>query len=316
MKQAKIIVLGFQTPIGQAILEQLAIHNYPFDQIFLLDPKKVHEKQFYQGEEKHVIAFDSFDWKSPFIVLICDKEAFSICPQKPLPKNSWAIDCTGLFSKSQAIIPQFNLNKIKKSKKHILCSPTSLTVILCHILSDLIKYKPIKTRIIALVGTSFLSSENAEKLRQQTRSVYTQIPVLIKHNQPPLAFNIIPQIPTEKSQACSHQLKQILNLNNDFRHCFVPVFRGFCLFISCTLNQKIKHPKDIWKNNPFIHVMDLKDGPFILSTAATISETKVFITDIKYHANNLSFWVVGDDIQTGLTLNTIHIIDTLIKNFI
>lgn len=316
MKTLKIIILGFQTPIGQAILEQLGIHNYPTEQIFLLDPKKVNEKQLYQGEEKHIIPFDAFDWKAPFIVLICDKEVLNIYPKKTLPKNSWAIDCTGLFSKSEPIIPMFNETKIKKIKNRILCSPTSMTVVLSRVLSDLIKYEPVKTRAIALIGTSFLCADEAKKLREQTRSVYTQIPVLIQHNQPPLAFNLIPQIPSEKAKACPQQLKQILNINCDFRHCFVPVFRGFCLFISCTLKQKIKQPKNLWKSNPFVHLMDLNDGPFILSAAATLSETKVFVMDIKYQENNLSFWVVGDDIQTGLTLNTIHIIESLIKKII
>ena len=72
----------------------------------------------------------------------------------------------------------------------------------------------------------------------------------------------------------------------------------------------------VWKNNSFIRVMNPKETKFILSCAATLSETKVFIMDVQYHENNLSFWVVGDDIQTGMTLNTIHIIDSVIKKFI
>lgn len=315
MRTFKIIVLGFQTPIGQAVLQQLAIHNFPFEQIFLLDAKKVKEKQFYQGEEKPVISFKSFDWESPFIVLICDKQ-ISNYPQKSLPKNCWAIDCTGLFSKCEPIIPKFNASKIKKSKNHILCSPTSITVILSYILSDLKKYQPFKIKVITLIGTSFLSADDSEKLREQTRSVYTQIPVLTPENQPPLAFNIIPQIPTQTALLCPKQLLQIINLHCDFRHCFVPVFRGFCLFISCDLKQTVTNPKKLWQDTPFVRVMDNKNSPFILSTAATLSETTVFITNIKFQENNLSFWVVGDDIQTGLTLNTIHIINSLIKNFI
>ena len=72
----------------------------------------------------------------------------------------------------------------------------------------------------------------------------------------------------------------------------------------------------LWKNNSFVHVMGKKEGNFVLSCAATLSETKVFIIDLQYQDNFLSFWVVGDDIQTGMTLNTIHIINSLIKKFI
>ena len=55
MQQVKIIILGIQNTTAQAILEQLAIHGYPSEQILLLDQQnKVLKKQFYQGEEKRV----------------------------------------------------------------------------------------------------------------------------------------------------------------------------------------------------------------------------------------------------------------------
>ena len=236
-------------------------------------------------------------------------------PHKKSHKHTWLIDCTGYLSEAPCIVPAFNENKIANVKNHILCAPMSMSVILSHVLSDLIPYQLLKVESVALIGTSFLGGEAAKNLREQTRSVYTQIPVELSPNKPPLAFNLIPQIQTPQPLTCRCQIQNILNLDIDFHHCFVPVFRGFCLFISCHLKHKIPHLDFLWQNNSFVRIMNKKNS-FILSCAATLSETKVFIMDIQYSEKNLSFWVVGDDIQTGMTLNTIHIIDSLIKKFI
>ncbi len=317
MKPVKIIILGIQSATAQAILEQLAIHGYPSEQVFLLDQNtKVLKKQFYKGEEKNVTSLKIFDWKQPCIILLCDKKMARFCPRKKLHKHTWLIDCTGYLSEAPCIVPAFNEGKIVQVKNHILCAPTSMSVVLSHVLSDLIPYHILKVQAVALIGTSFLGGEAAKNLREQTRSVYTQIPVELSPHRPPLAFNMIPQIQTSQPLTCPCQIQNILNLDIDFYHCFVPVFRGFCLFLSCHLKHKIPHLNMLWQNNSFVHVMNSKENNFILSCAATLSETKVFIMDIRYHEGMLSFWVIGDDIQTGMTLNTIHIIDSLIKKFI
>ncbi len=314
MQPVKIIILGVQCPTAQAIMEQLAIHGYPSEQVFLLDQHtKVLKKQFYKGEEKRITSLKVFDWKQPCIIVLCDKKMLRFCPRKKLHKHTWLIDCTGYLSEAPCIVPAFNENKISSVKNHILCAPTSMSVILSHVISDLIPYQLIKVESVALIGTSFLDEEASKMLREQTRSVYTQIPVESTSDYPPLAFNLIPQIQVPQPLTCPCQIQNILDLSIDFHYCFVPVFRGFCLFVSCQLKHKIPHLDLLWQNNPFIHVMGTKEKGFILSCAATLSETKVFIMDINYHENALNFWVVGDDIQTGMTLNTIHIIDSLIK---
>lgn len=316
MQPVKIIILGVQSLTAQAIMEQLAIHGYPSEQVFLLDQHtKILKKQFYKGEEKRITSLKIFDWKQPCVVLLCDKKMLRFCPRKKLHKHTWLIDCTGHLSDAPCIVPAFNENKITNIKNHILCAPTSISVILSHVLSDLIPYQLLKVESVALIGTSFLGGEAAKNLREQTRSVYTQIPVELSPNKPPLAFNLIPQIQTPQPLTCSCQIQNILNLSIDFHHVFVPIFRGFCLFVSCQIKHKIPHLDLLWKNNSFVHIMN-KNEKFILSSAATLSETKVFIMDIQYNKNSLSFWVVGDDIQTGMTLNTIHIINSLIKKFI
>ena len=83
MQPVKIIILGIQSPTAQAILEQLAIHGYPSEQVFLLNQQtKTLKKQFYKGEEKRITSLKVFDWKPPCIILLCDKKMIRFVPKE------------------------------------------------------------------------------------------------------------------------------------------------------------------------------------------------------------------------------------------
>ena len=71
--------------------------------------------------------------------------------------------------------------------------------------------------------------------------------------------------------------------------------------------------KTIFKKNPFVALLDETAPDFIMSSAATLSETKVYIHHIFQTKKTLSFWLTGDDLQSGMALNVIQILSVLEK---
>ena len=49
----------------------------------------------------------------------------------------------------------------------------------------------------------------------------------------------------------------------------------------------------------------------MISNRATLSENKIYLHHEQLNQNRLSFWLTGDDIQSGMALNIIHIIQHL-----
>jgi len=311
MREVKIILLGVQTTIAQTILGQLEAHHYPPEKILLMDHhQNTPEKSFYMGEEKNVLPVDLFSEKAPYIVLLCDKKIPLSYPKKNIPKRARVIDCTGVITKAPCLIP--GINQIS-SKTRLICAPSSLTVLLAHTLFPLKKHLQ-DIQIVALIGTSFLGQESAQKLRQQTRAVFTKKAPPYDLKVPPLAFNLIPEIIPWEKEICPHQLKCITGLSPLFFHCFAPIFRGFSVHI-CGKTKQPLNLKKIFQDNPFIALLEETAPDFIMSSAATLSETKVYIHHILQKNNTLSFWLTGDDLQSGMALNVIQILKQL-ENFV
>lgn len=309
MKETKIIVLGVQTTIAQTILGQLEAHHYPFEKIILMDHhQKSPAKTFYMGEEKNIFPVDLFAEKAPYIALLCDKQIPLSYPKKKIPKHARVIDCTGVLSKAPCLIPGINSVDLKSP---IICAPTSLSVLLSQTLFPLKKYLE-NFQIVALIGTSFLGQESAQKLRQQTQAAFTQLPLQNDLNLPPLAFNLIPEIIPYDKEICPQQLKCITKIKPLFAHCFTPIFRGFSLHICANIKRPVQLKK-IFKNNAFVALLDETAPDFIMSSAATLSETKVYIHHIFQTKKTLSFWLTGDDLQSGMALNVIQILSVLEK---
>ncbi len=310
MQNVKIILLGSQTSIAQTILGQLEAHHYPFDQIILMD---IHHKTpnitYYMGEEKPIFPIDLFSEKPPFIALICDRNIPLIYPKKHIPKRAFVIDCTGTMNALPCYIPQ--LISLKENT-HLICAPTSLSVILSHLFIPL-KSKATNFQVTALIGTSFLGQNAHQKLLTQTQTLYTKFTIPSELNTPDLAFNLIPEFIPKTELITPNQFKCMTNIPLLFSHCFVPIFRGFCLYISCQTKQKPDFKK-IFEHNPLITLLEKPTPDFLMSTHATLSENTVYIHHICTHQHQTSFWLTGDDLQSGMALNVIHIIQSLEKS--
>ena len=307
MQETKIILLGVQTTIAQTVLGQLEAHHYPFGRIVLMDHhQNTPQTIFYMGEEKPVLPVDLFAEKSPYIVLLCDKKIPLSYPKKKIPKRAHVIDCTAVLSKAPCFIP--HINRFRPQAR-LICAPTSLTVILAHALTPLKKIAR-QFQVIALIGTSFLGQEANQKLKAQTASLFTKTPLDPLLNTPALAFNIIPEMipPPKLTTPC--QLKCITGIDMQFAHCFVPVFRGISLYLTCQLQSKI-NIKSLYANNPLIQYLEEPTPDFMISNRATLSENKIYLHHDQLNQNRLSFWLTGDDIQSGMALNIIHIIQHL-----
>ncbi len=310
MKETKIILLGIQTTIAQTVLGQLEAHHYPGEKVVLMDHyRDTPHTTLYMGEEKTIFPVDLFSEKPPYIALLCDKKIPLSYPKKKVPKHAKVIDCTGVLSKAPCFIP--SINQVNP-KIRTICAPTSLSTICAHTLFPL-KKKANHFQVNALIGTSFLGMEANQKLKNQTLSLLTQKQIEPKLNAPPLAFNLIPEVIPVDKLITPCQLYCMTGIKIDFTHCFVPVFRGISLYISCHLIHPNVNLKSLYQNNPLIQYLDDPAPDFLMSNRATLSENKIYLHHEKINRATLSFWLTGDDIQSGMALNIIHILKYLEK---
>lgn len=333
-----IAVVGATGNVGSQMLKILAERNFPAANVYALASRSSIGKEISFGEKKilKVEALETFDFHKTDIVLFSVNSELS---KKYSPiaasANNIIIDNTPQFRMDKEVplvVPEVNEESLNFfDKKNIIANPNCVAIPVAVALKPLHDLYKIKRVILSSYqSVSGAGKKGMDELYEQTKATYVYKKVDPDVFKKKIAFNLIPQIGefTENGYT-SEETKVIEELQKMFDSdievvatCVrVPVFIGHSISITVEFEKDIimEDVQKALKKAPGVLVSDSKD-PYQYATPVEIAgKDEVFVSrlrkDVKRN-NELSLWLVSDNLRKGAALNAVQIAEVLVKKYI
>ncbi|MDB6096545.1 MAG: aspartate-semialdehyde dehydrogenase [Francisellaceae bacterium] len=339
MKTYDIAVLGATGTIGEAILSILEERNFPIRNLYPLATKKSEgDTLLFKNKPHWVQDVETFDFSKAQVALF---SAGSHASRKYVPraveKGCIVIDNTSCFRYEEdvpLVITEVNKEKIAEFKNRlIIANPNCSTMQLLVALNPIYQEVGIKRINIAtyqsVSGTGRraikeLASQTTELLngRSIESSVYTK----------QIAFNVLPHIDdfldngyTKEEMKLVWETQKIWQdkeIRVNATAVRVPVFFGHSEAVHLETQYKItaNEVKALLKDAPGVKVLDdlsVLDYPTPVLEGAGGDD--VFVGRIREdisHPLGLNLWIVADNTRKGGALNSIQILEELVKDYL
>lgn len=338
-KKFDICVVGATGAVGEVILSILDERNFPINNLYpLASANSAGKKVFFQGKSWTVQDLDAFDFSKAQVGFfsaggsISEKYA-SIAAEA----GCVVIDNTSHFRRDKDIplvVPEVNPHAIAGyTQRNIIANPN------CSTIQMLVALKPIydavgikRINIATYQAVSGSGKEAISELTNQTVNLLNGKKIDIKVYPKQIAFNVIPHIDVFQSNGYTKEEMKIVwetqkifeddNILINPTAVRVPVIYGHSEAINIETKKKIttvEATKILSKANG-VTVMDKReDGGYATPFVEATNHNDTFVSrireDISYE-KGLNLWVVSDNIRKGAALNSIQIIEILIKKYL
>ena len=328
-----ITIVGATGNVGRKIIEVLENKNFPADNLYLVaSSKSAGLKLKFKGKEIKVENLETFDFSKGNITFFSAGGEIS---KKYVPlaaKHSTVIDNSSYFRMDPdvpLIVPQVNLNDLKKIKKNIIANPncsTAQLVIVLKPLHDLFKIK--RVVISTYQSTSGGGKAPMDELVEQTKLSLENKKINSKNFTKQIAFNAIPHIDvfadegyTKEEVKMIDETKKILDNKIELTATCVriPVMVSHAESLNIEFEKQftLEKIREALDNADGCKVIDeRKDGGYITPIEAE-GKNETFISRIRKdnsNKNTVNLWCVSDNLLRGAALNAVEIAEAFCKN--
>lgn len=330
---SKIAVVGATGNVGRTLLQILAERGYPVTNITAVASTRSANRQISYGEDNvlTVQALNNFNFSGYDFALFSPGAKISgeYAP-KAAAQGCVVIDNTSHFRMDQdvpLVIPEINPDALGLHKKrNIIANPNCSTIQLLMALKPLHDVARIK-RVVASTyqSVSGAGQEAMDELTQQTKGLFTNMPVPPACFNKPIAFNVIPQIDvfmdddsTKEEWKMVVETKKILDpdIKVTATCVRVPVYIGHSVSANIEFESDLSPGKARKTLRQFkgITVMDDPENLTYATPLDSTGEDEVLISRIRRDPtvdHGLNLWIVSDNVRKGAALNAIQIMEHL-----
>jgi aspartate-semialdehyde dehydrogenase len=231
------------------------------------------------------------------------------------------------------VIPEVNPEALEHYReRNIIAVPN------CSTIPILVALKPIynavgieRMNVATYQSVSGAGRQGIEELTEQTRNLFNNRPITVKHFPVQIAFNVIPHIDdfldngyTKEEMKIVWESQKILNdpaLQINPTAVRVPVFYGHSAAVHIETRDKISaiEARRLLTGSPGIIIIDEhRPGGYPTPLMLAENEDAVFVGRIREdisHPNGLDLWVVADNVRKGAALNAVQIAELLIRDY-
>ena len=330
-----IAVLGVDTPIGQALLEQLAETDFPFDSIQIVaENADVADSALLGNKQLPVEDVAAFNWEQVQLAFFACSAAES-ARYAPLAAAAGCVvfDLSGRFANDPAIplvthgVNDYALAEFRSS--YIIANPDSAAVQISRALKPVYDTLGIdRINLTCFQPASVVGKAGVDELAGQTASLLNGRPVEAKVFPKQLAFNLIPAsgelLDNGYSRSEMAVIEQTQRLFEDPQLMVnasvvqVPVFYGQGLSLSIETREPVSAEwvRELLKQSPAVEVLegDQLPTPQDLNQQAD----KLFAGRIREdlsHGSGINLWLVADDIRFSAVGNCLNSARKLIEEY-
>ena len=332
----RVAVVGGTGNVGREMLQILAEHDFPAEEVVPLASSRSAGSEVSFGEDKvlKVRALDNFDFKGFDIALFSPGAKVSaVHAPRAAAAGCVVIDNTSHFRMDPEIplvVPEVNPDAIAGfRKRNIIANPNCSTIQMVVALKPLHDLAKVKRVVVATYqSVSGAGKEAMEELFEQTRAIYMNAPVERQKFTKQIAFNCIPHIDvfmpdgsTKEEWKMVAETHKILDPNIAVTATCVrvPVFIGHAEAVNVEFERPIDEAAATaaLRAAPGISVIDHRADEGYVTQVECVVEDAVYVSRIRKDPtvkHGLSLWVVSDNLRKGAALNAVQIAEHLVKH--
>ena len=334
----KVAVVGGTGNVGREMLQTLAEHEFPADEVVALASERSAGKEVSYGENEilKVRHLEKFDFKGFDLALFSPGAKVSaVHAPRAAAAGCIVIDNTSQFRMDPdvpLVVPEVNADAIAGyTKRNIIANPN------CSTIQMVVALKPLHdiARIRRIVVATYQSVSGAGKaamdeLYTQTKNIYTLGSVEPGKFTKQIAFNVIPHIDvfmedgsTKEEWKMKVETKKILDPDIDVVATCVraPVFVGHAEAVNVEFESAISvaEARAALGSAPGVVVVDRRENGGYMTPVEAAGEDAVFVGRIRKDPtieHGLSLWIVSDNLRKGAALNAVQIAEHLVENYL
>lgn len=332
----RLAVVGATGAVGSLVLKLLAERNFPLSQLKLLASKNSAGKQIrFRGESLTVELLEPGAFRNVDIAIAStpDEVAAEFVPWA-VEQGTVVVDESGHHRMREdvpLIIPEVNPQALARHRG-LIASPNCSTTQLVVALKPLHAAARVRRVVVATYqATSGAGVAGQADLVEGTKAVLQQTSYQNQTFKHPIAFNLIPQIGSPKTEGyTSEEMKMVLETHKILEDdsirisatCVrVPVenCHSEAIWVETERPLSVEQARALWQSAPGIQVVDdLGAGEYPMPHACS-GRDEVFLGRIRRDLScdhGLTFWCVSDNLRKGAATNAVQIAELLAKQLV
>ena len=326
-----LAIIGATGNVGRKIIEVLEKSKIEIEELFLIaSEKSVGKKLKFKNKEIEVTVLEEYDFSSAEFTIFAAGKTIAQ-DWIPIASNQTTIidnsSCFRMDNNVPLIVPEVNPEALK-SHENIISNPNCSTIQLVLVLKPLHELYKIKRVVVSTYqAVSGAGKDSMDELFNQTREYLDNKKIESKNFTKQIAFNLIPHIDTfvedgytKEEWKMENETKKILDKGIDLTATCVRVpvktSHSESVNIEFEKDYDLKKIKETLSKSPGCKVIDEhKDAGYITPFEAE-GDNFTYISRIRKDNSNkkaINLWVVSDNLLKGAALNTVQILETLIK---
>lgn len=328
-----IAIIGATTPVGEALLEQLATRNFPVEKLIPLafDEDTDTTVQF-ADKHLHIQNIATFNFSNVPLVFMCQvDDSYQPIVDRILDADCRIIEIGSNLQNAPAVIAGVNSeDELVKESQH-LRSASGLGVVLTQLLNSINDTFGIKSvHFTALQSVSDKGKSGIDELAMQTTSLLNTRPIKASVFKEQISFNVMPD---DSEINTTGYTRRELDLIDEIKYLLfdkgstdisvlaslihVPVFYGVSMDVHLELNSEtdLHSIETLISNSANV---ELKPVDEIISPVSHAAEMdKIFVNRLRQDPQDpkrLNFWCVTDTIKSGSAINGVQIAEILVKH--
>lgn len=326
----KVAVIGATGLVGQKMLQVLAEHNLPIDEIIVAaSEKSVGNKIFYKDKELTLISVDQAVEEKPNIAIFSAGAEVSLQYAKKFAANgTYVIDNSSAWRKDKdvpLVVPEINSSDISVDN-HIIANPNCTTICMLMALAPLHrKYKAKRLVISTYQSVSGSGHKGLNQLACEQKGEVADNPAY-PHQ---IHENVIPHGGAFNETGYTAEEDKLVFETNKILHSDiavtatvvrVPVYGGHSESINVEFEQQfdLDEVRNILSNTSGVTLYDKPEENIYPTPVMAFDKDDVFVGRIRRDFSiekGLNMWVVSDNIRKGAATNAVQIAKYIIENF-
>ena len=326
-----IAIVGANTPVAEALLEQLAKRNFPLNKLIPLafDNDSDTTVEF-ADKHLHVQDIATFNFSSVKLVFLCQlDDSYQGMVDRILDAGCRIIELESNLQNAPVVDASLLSAESPLDEPHIR-SASGLGVVLTRLLQSLLNTGIQSVQFTVLQSASDKGKAGIDELAMQTTSLLNTRPIKPVAFKQQIAFNAMTDDSelnatgyTRRELELVDDLQQVLfndkglspGIQPSFIH--IPVFYGVCLDVYIQLDNELDLAdfEQSISDNPDVELKSEDELVTPVSHAAQMD--KIFISRVRkdLHGNSrFNFWCVTDTIKSGSAINGVQIAEILVKH--
>ncbi|REG92132.1 aspartate-semialdehyde dehydrogenase [Algoriphagus antarcticus] len=325
----KLAVVGATGLVGSEILEVLAEHNFPFDELLLVASERSVGKQIhYKGKPYTVIGLAEAVSLKPEVAIF---SAGGSTSKEWAPKfaeegtividnsSAWRMDPT-----KKLIVPEINAKELTKDDK-IIANPNCSTIQMVLALEPLRERYGIKRVVVSTyqsvtgTGKAAVDQMMAERAGEKAEMVYPH----------KIDMNVLPHIDVFQENGYT---KEEMKMINETKKIFsddtiqvtattvrIPTMGGHSEAVNVEFKEDfdLSEVRELLAATPGVIVQDDPANNIYPMPITAHKKDEVFVGRLRRdesQANTLNMWIVADNLRKGAATNAVQIAEYALAN--